>query len=110
MRDFIISPSKEYFINRYKGKRTKFRILPGSLRDNSIDELYASFNSKLLPSYLKERMMLIDSYILKLQNIDLELLYYIFSNYGVRLSRLEKDFYKSVYDYKMGELILKKKM
>ncbi len=110
MREFIESSKKEMLMTRYKGIRTKFRILPGSRKDHSIDEFFHSLESDELPIFLKERILSLDSFITDAQNLDLLSIYDILEEYNIHLCRTERDFYRKVYDYKIKEFEQKKAM
>ena len=51
MQNFIQSSQKSELIRRYRGERTKFRILPGSRSENLIIEYYESLDSEIINKY-----------------------------------------------------------
>ena len=104
MQNFTYSSKKDELIKKYRGDRTKFRILPGSRSENSVTEFYEALDSEMLPTFLRERMTALDPFISRTQNLDLLQEFYILEEYGIKLSRVEKDFYRAVYDYKAEEI------
>ncbi len=104
IQNFIQLSQKSELIRRYRGEKTKFRILPGSRSENSIIEYYESLDSEMLPDYLKERMIALEPFISEVQNIDLSLVYSTLEEYGIKLPKINRNFYKALYSYKAEEI------
>ncbi len=100
MVEFLTARNKSELLIKYGGIRTKFRILPGSAKDDSIEEYFDSLFSEELPQLLRKRMLSLDDYISQAEKIDLDDIYYILSNYGINLPQTERYFYKKIYDIK----------
>lgn len=103
MNGFITSQSKEEFIKKYKGIRTKLRIIPGSMTENSIDEFFSSLNSEITSNDLKQQIYNLGSYIEDALNIDFNIIYNILREYNIYLSNNSYMYYRTVYEYKVEE-------
>ena len=103
MLSFTMLQQKEEQIKKYKGIRTKLRILPGSMTENSIDELFSSMDSKAMPDNLKSLFYDIDYYIERALNINFTDIYNILKEYNIHLPNSYYNYYKMVYEYKVEE-------
>ena len=95
-----MSQQKEEQIKKYNGTRTRLRVLPGSITENSIDEFFSSINSKIMPDDLKQQLYNLNPFIEKALNINFNDIYNILREYNICLPN---DYYRKVYEYKVEE-------
>ena len=98
-----MSQQKEEQIKKYNGIRTRLRVLPGSITENSIDEFFSSINSKTMPDDLKQQLYNLDSFIEKALNINFTDIYNILREYNISLPNNYYNYYRTVYEYKVEE-------
>lgn len=110
---FVKSSSKRELIERYKGTRTKLRIFPGDVRENSIDELLKAQNypndETNIPYLIKSELVGIDQLLLSIFQIDFNEIYYQLQESGIRLTSIYKDYFRIIMDLKMQEYLEKEK-
>ena len=98
-----MSQQKEEQIKKYNGIRTRLRVLPGSMTENSIDELFSSVDSKIMPDDLKQQLYNLNPFIEKALNINFTDIYNILREYNISLPNNYYNYYRTVYEYKVEE-------
>ncbi len=119
MYNFVSSDSKDILIERYRGARTKFRIFPGDVTENSIDELLSACFVPRKDSYIfnliKEVLLLVPSMIKTVSQMDFSSLFYELSEVNIILSDFYKDYFELIFklrieEYEKKEEVMKKSL
>ncbi len=105
--NFVKSSSKTELIEKYKGIRTKLRIFPGNVRENSIDELLKAQefpnDETNIPQLIKKELLDIRNLLLNISWIDFNEIYYQLQDSNIVLNSIYQDYFKIVIDLKMQE-------
>lgn len=113
INNFVKSPSKRELIERYKGVRTKLRIFPGDVRENSIDELLKAQNypndETNIPQLIKSELLGINQLLLSISQIDFSEIYHQLQESNIILTSTYQDYFKIIMDLKMQEYLEKEK-
>lgn len=111
INNFVKSSSKRELIERYKGIRTKLRIFPGDVRENSIDELlkveFVPNDEKNIAQLIKKELLGINKLLLGISEIDFSEIYYQLREFNIILNSVYKDYFKIIIDLKMQEYLEK---
>lgn len=114
INNFVKSSSKRELIERYKGIRTKLRIFPGDVRENSIDELLKAQtvpnDETNIPQLIKNELLGISQLLLCISQIDFSEIYYQLRESNIILNSVYQDYFKIIMDLKMQEYLEKEKI
>lgn len=114
IKNFVKSSSKSELIERYKGIRTKLRIFPGDVRENSIDELLKAQNvpndETNIPQLIKKELLDINQLLLGIFQINFSEIYYQLRESNIILNSLYQDYFKIIVDLKRQEYLEKEKI
>lgn len=104
------SYDRERLIQKYKGVRTKLRIISGSISQNSIEELLSAQYDELLniPTIIKSELAKVDEFISKVSEVNIDSINKMLGDYNIKLGRIYIDFYKMVMEIKLKEYETKK--
>lgn len=105
--DFVKSSSKKELIEKYGGIRTKLRIFPGNIQENSIEELikaqYVANDETNIPKIIKKELLSTKKFILQLSQLNFDEIYYQLQESNIILNPIYQDYFKMIWDYKMCE-------
>lgn len=114
INNFVNSSSKRELIEKYKGVRTKLRIFPGDIRENSIDELFKAQNfpndETNIPQLIKNELLGIDQLLLSISQINFSEIYYKLQESNIILNSTYQDYFKIIMDLKMQEYLEKENL
>ncbi len=112
--NFVNSSSKRELIERYKGFRTKLRIFPGDVRENSIDELlkaeFVPNDETNILQLIKKELLGIRKLLVSISEIDFSEIYYQLGESNIVLNSIYQDYFKIIMDLKMQEYLEKEKI
>lgn len=104
INNFMALPDKKLYIEKFKGKRTKLRVMPGSMKENSIDELLkAIYEYQDIDKDFREIFYSTDSYISKIKTVDFTNIMNLLKEYYEVMPQSYYDFFRFIVEYKLEE-------
>lgn len=112
VNQFMGAHNKSDLLKKYNGVRTKLRVLPGDVRQNSIDELLQAryYPDVDVPNLLREQLGTTDDFVCKIENIDWNQIFYILNEHSIHLAPIYQDFFRTVVNIKLEEYHKKKQL
>lgn len=112
IKNFMLEKDKNSLIEKYRGVRTKQRITSGDIRENAIDELLKiQFGLQTdIPELLGRELGNTDAFLAELTRVDFNEIYSFLAWHNIKLNELYKEYFKTVFQYKIMEYYSKEEV
>lgn len=111
MDHFLHAQNKEMLIKRYKGTRTKLKIMPNSNFQSSMEELvnFLYNTPEDIPEIMQQTIPTTKKSIEKINLLQIKELFYTLEQYNILISNRQSQFFEYIWNYNLEDYQKEKK-